>query len=183
MWVLEPCLIIPSKKNHVDVNIMLAILLWSYTRSLLCVYMLCFLCKHLSHSHTKSYTLSRKLHHGQPMINHKCRACFSHHRSVMLIICVRMVWVISSSSHVGVSLQDHVCTFSLFHTLSHFPEVMMTKFPSDIQAFTLPSIWSTITQNRVEAPSNPFQAALLASRPIILHDGQPESLTWQSPHD
>lgn len=117
------CLIIPPKLLHVDVTLMFATEFCSYSRSSLHVHMLCSLWKHLSHSHTKSHTLSRKRRHSRPTINPKCRTCHSHCQSIMLSMCVWMVWVVSLSSHVSVCLQDHVC---IFHSFTHL--VTLLKF-------------------------------------------------------
>ena len=43
---------------YVGINVSLTTMFWSCTRSSLCVYVLCSLGKHPSHSHTKSYALS-----------------------------------------------------------------------------------------------------------------------------
>lgn len=68
-------------------------------------------------------SLSYKHRHGWSMINHKCHACHSHRHLVLLSMCVWMVWVVSSSSHVGVCLQDHMCIFYSFTNL-----VILLKF-------------------------------------------------------
>lgn len=102
---------------------------------------------------------------------------------VMLSMCVWMVLVVSSSSHVSLCLQDCVCTFSLAHTLSHVVEALTTRSPSNNQTFTPPSSKLTITQKSVEAPSKPLQVAMpssLSINPLVV---QPESLTRQSPRD
>lgn len=109
-----PCLTISPMFLHVDVKVMLATMFWLYSKSSLRVYLLCLLWKHLSHSHMESHSLSRKCYHDRPMINHKCRACRLHRWSVMLSMCVWMVWVPSLSSHVSASLQYHVFIFRLF---------------------------------------------------------------------
>lgn len=107
----------------------------------------------------------------------------SHRRRVILSMYVWMVWVASLWSHVSVCLQDHVCTFSLVHTLSHFSEVLRTRSPSGSQIFSSPLNRSNLTQNSVEAPINPFQATLPTRWSINLLAGQLENLTQQSPQE
>lgn len=156
---------------------------WLCSKSSLHVYLLCSLWKHLLHSHTKSHSLSHKRRHVQPMINHKCRACCLHHRLVMFYMCVYMVWVISSSSHRSVSLQDYICIFQSSTHLVIFYEVLTTRLPFDSQAITSPLTWSNVTENSAEAPSKSFQVVLLARKSISLHVGQLKSLTQQPPWD
>lgn len=118
-----PCLIISPNFLHVDVKFMLATMFWLYSKSSLLVYLLCSLWKHLSQSHIWSNWKSRKHHHDRPRISYKCHDCRLHFWSIMLGMCVWIIWVISSSSHVSVCLQDHIC---IFHSFPHL--VTLLKF-------------------------------------------------------
>lgn len=157
---------------------------WSCTRSSLHVYMLCSLGKHLLHSHMESYVLSQKHRCGRLMINHKRHACLSHHRSVMLSICVLMFWGILSSIHVSVCLQGRICTISLTHTLRHYywnSNDQISLSQSDHHPI-IDSI--NCHQNSAEAPNKPFEAALPISSSINHPSCQPKrSLTWLSTRD
>jgi len=85
------CLFIAFKSLHVDVQVMLATMFWLCSKSSLHMCLLCFPWKHLLHSHTESHSLPLKRCLSQWTINHECRVCRLHHRSVMLNMCVWMV--------------------------------------------------------------------------------------------
>lgn len=83
----------------------------------LCVYKLCSLCKHLSHSHTKLYEMSRKCHHGNSTIYLKCFTCHSHplvnHNEHML-----SCWFEVSCHQVMLSVFCKVL-YTRVHSLTH----------------------------------------------------------------
>lgn len=147
---------------HVDFYVMLAAMLWSQTRSLVHVYMLCSLCKHPPCSHMKFYTLTRKHHRGHPTIYHKHHAHHLHHWSVMLSMCILMVWGIFSSSH-WVGLQGCICTNSLAHTLSHFCWSFNDQITLSIAGTPPHHQLNRLSPNNAKTPNKWFQALLTAS--------------------
>jgi len=103
----------------------------------LCVYKLCFLCKHLSNSHTKSYEMSGRFCHGHSVIYLKCHTCFSHplvnHTKNMLSCSFT---VSCRQDMLSVCSQGHVYTSSLVHTLNYFSNDLSTGPPSISQTST-----------------------------------------------
>ena len=136
-------------------------MLWLCSKSSPRMFLLCSLWKHLSHSHTKSHSLLWKRHLYQWMVNRDCCTCYLHCQSIMLNMCVWMIWVVSLSSHVRVWFHDHLCIFWSFTHLVIFVEVLTTRLPSDSRTITPPSNGSTFNQNSAEASSNLFKLCFL----------------------
>lgn len=91
-YLHPPCLFITFKSPHVYVQVMLATMFWLCSKSSLHMCLLCSPWKHLSHSHKESYSLSCKHRLDQWSINYECCAYCFHLRSVILNMCVCMVW-------------------------------------------------------------------------------------------
>lgn len=146
----------------------------------LCVHVVFTMKTSVTLTHEVTYTIAQAL--SRSTNDQSQVSCLSLTLSeVMFSMCVQMVWVISSSSHVSVCLQDHICMFSLIHTLSHFDKVLTTELPSKNWTIIPPLTWSTFTQNNIEPPIKLFQVVLPARKLISLHASQPKSLTREPP--
>jgi len=137
----SPYLFIASKSLHADVQVMLATMFWLYSKSLLCMCLLCSPWKHLSHSHTESHSLLRKLHldYEQSIT------------SVTLVACTisQSCWTCVSRWFGRLIINSCECVFlwspmhlSIVHTLSHF-----------LLRLWRPDSSLTVNQNNAEAPS------------------------------
>lgn len=161
--VFAPSLLDRSTDNlsHVGQNFMLEMMFWSCTRSLLHVYMLCSLYKHMSHSHMKLYVMSCNRHRGHSLSQASCLALafsVSHVQHIFM-----MVWGILSSSYVECvfsRLWMYKCTRS--HTQS-FCWNFDDWITLNSHTFTLQSSRPTITLNNAEVSKKPFQFMLVAS--------------------
>ena len=134
---------------HVGHNVTLAAMFWSCTRS----HFMCTSCIHYVN-----------IHHTHTWIcMHFCARMSWSFNDLSQALRLSLILMVSNTKYMlswwfkascrrvilSVCSQDHICTHSVTHTLSHFVEVFITRWPSNIWTLAelLPSnIWSALSE-------------------------------------